>query len=176
MTKAFLYICYGNKLQNKKFTSKQSEKAKKLVKKAISPTLGKKHSKETKQKMSDKALGRKHTNETKEKIGEASRNREPISEETRLKLSLAASNISEETRLKRSNAAKNRKFSEETKEKMSTSAKNKEPMSEETKEKLRKACIGPKKRVICPYCGKEGGVNVMHRFHFDNCKNKNFNE
>jgi len=28
----------------------------------------------------------------------------------------------------------------------------------------------PKKKVICPHCNKEGGVNTMYRYHFDNCK------
>jgi len=28
------------------------------------------------------------------------------------------------------------------------------------------------KRVICPYCGKEGGENVMYKWHFDNCNNQ----
>lgn len=36
-----------------------------------------------------------------------------------------------------------------------------------------RALMGKKKeRVVCPHCGKEGGVNVMPRFHFDNCKSK----
>lgn len=28
----------------------------------------------------------------------------------------------------------------------------------------------PKQRVICPHCGKEGGMNAMNRYHFNNCK------
>ena len=43
------------------------------------------------------------------------------------------------------------------------------PMSEDHKEKLRK----PRKRIICPHCGKEGGAgSTMQRYHFDNCKLK----
>lgn len=30
----------------------------------------------------------------------------------------------------------------------------------------------PKKKVTCPHCGKEGGVNTMYRYHFENCKLK----
>jgi hypothetical protein len=30
----------------------------------------------------------------------------------------------------------------------------------------------PRKKVICPYCDKEGGEGLMQRWHFDNCKNK----
>lgn len=35
----------------------------------------------------------------------------------------------------------------------------------------------PKKKVVCPHCKKEGGVNTMYRYHFDNCKyiNKEIN-
>ena len=32
---------------------------------------------------------------------------------------------------------------------------------------------GPFKKATCPYCNKTGGVNIMHRWHFDNCKLKN---
>lgn len=39
--------------------------------------------------------------------------------------------------------------------------------SEETKAKWRR----PKERTTCPHCGKEGGVGIMKRWHFDNCKN-----
>ena len=36
-----------------------------------------------------------------------------------------------------------------------------------------KACKGvPKKRVICPHCGKEGGEGGMIRWHFDMCKQR----
>jgi len=30
----------------------------------------------------------------------------------------------------------------------------------------------PRKKVTCPYCDKEGGEGLMHRWHFENCKNK----
>lgn len=30
--------------------------------------------------------------------------------------------------------------------------------------------LGPKEKVTCPYCGKEGGKPSMIRFHFNNCK------
>lgn len=41
-------------------------------------------------------------------------------------------------------------------------------MSEEYKQKRRH----PKPRATCPHCGKEGGSNLMKRYHFDNCKSK----
>jgi ssDNA-binding Zn-finger/Zn-ribbon topoisomerase 1 len=38
-------------------------------------------------------------------------------------------------------------------------------MPEVTKQKMRK----PKEKVICPHCGKIGGISAMTRHHFDNC-------
>lgn len=40
--------------------------------------------------------------------------------------------------------------------------------SEEFKAAMRK----PKPIVACPHCGKEGGVGIMKRWHFDNCNQK----
>lgn len=40
--------------------------------------------------------------------------------------------------------------------------------TEEWKTAMRK----PKPVVACPHCGKEGGVGIMKRWHFDNCKQK----
>lgn len=45
------------------------------------------------------------------------------------------------------------------------------PTSAEKKIKLSNATKGiPKERVQCPHCGKNGGINNMKRYHFDNCK------
>ena len=27
------------------------------------------------------------------------------------------------------------------------------------------------KTIVCPHCGKNGGITIMRRWHFDNCKN-----
>jgi hypothetical protein len=36
---------------------------------------------------------------------------------------------------------------------------------------MSEAAKGKKKpKTTCPHCGKEGGVGVMHRHHFKNCK------
>lgn len=94
------------------------------------------HSDNTKNKMSKSATGRKHTEESRLKISEAGRNRPPISEETRKKISISVShrmsspevrkkisdtsrNPSLETRKKMSIAGKGRKHTEESKIKMS---------------------------------------------------------
>lgn len=52
---------------------------------------------------------------------------------------------------------------------------------QETIEKISKSKKGkpgwnkgqPRKRIVCPYCKKEGGEGLMQRWHFDNCKNRN---
>jgi len=52
-------------------------------------------------------------------------------------------------------------------------------MSEERKQVLQKPkkstenMQGPKNTEICPHCKKSGGVNVMKRWHFNNCKDMN---
>lgn len=49
-------------------------------------------------------------------------------------------------------------------------------MSDETKRKMSEMRTGKEikkqDKVICPYCGKNGGLNAMTRYHFDNCKYK----
>lgn len=52
--------------------------------------------------------------------------------------------------------------------------------SRETREKISSSLKGkpsktkgiPRKKVVCPYCKKEGGEGLMQRWHFENCKNK----
>lgn len=81
---------------------------------------------------------------------------------------------------------KGKKFSEETKKKMSIAASKRErsPMSMETKKKISEANKGKKgsmlgkkqKLVACPHCKKEGAINGMKQWHFDNCKLKDKDE
>jgi hypothetical protein len=43
----------------------------------------------------------------------------------------------------------------------------------ETRKKLSDSKKGvPRPKLVCPYCGKEGGSGNMQRWHFDNCDNK----
>lgn len=43
--------------------------------------------------------------------------------------------------------------------------------SDSDREALRQAALARNaQRVVCPYCGKEGQVTAMHRWHFENCK------
>ena len=62
---------------------------------------------------------------------------------------------------------KGRTFSKEIREKLSKIRKGKK-LTEETKIRMRKP-KGPQKRLVCPYCGKEGGESNIKRYHFDNC-------
>lgn len=95
--------------------------------------------------------------------------------------------VSAETRQKRSNTLKN-KWSNEThfnKGRKHTDEHNMKiaqagigrKQSEETLYKRSKAMQnninghGKRDMVVCPYCGKYGGVNAMKRWHFDKCKN-----
>lgn len=78
--------------------------------------------------------------------------------------------VSAETRAKMSVAKTGRKHSEKSKALMSKNRKG-IACTEETKEHLRKLNAGIKwQSVTCPHCGKSGGINVMHLWHFDNCK------
>jgi len=46
------------------------------------------------------------------------------------------------------------------------------PHTDEAKAKISAAGKGKlKPKVECPHCGKIGGINVMGKWHFNNCKN-----
>ena len=52
-----------------------------------------------------------------------------------------------------------------------TLKRNSRPQSEETKRKLSEAMKGKKRAIVtCPHCHKEGPINVLKRYHFENCK------
>jgi hypothetical protein len=101
------------------------------------PNKGKKPSEETRKKWSKQRIGRKHSDETRAKLSIAHRN---ISDETRKKISDAGMGrvVSQETRDKNSASQKGRKKSEEQKEKqrIAMSGRVNGPMSEERKKKI----------------------------------------
>jgi hypothetical protein len=100
------------------------------------------------------------------------------------------------TRKKISESQKGKIISAATREKLSKKLKGTKPWNtgisrpDETKKKLSKALLGRKitqehkdniskaqkgreyKISTCPHCNKKGGVNVMQRWHFNNCKRK----
>ena len=121
---------------------------------------GRKHTEETKLKMSEVQTGRVMTEEHKTNM------RKPKSEKGRANIAKARKESlyrpSEETKLKLSLAGKGkpsplkgRKASEETKRKISESGKG-----------------IPKPKKICPHCNRDIAVNTFSRFHGDNCKEK----
>lgn len=87
--------------------------------------LGRKHSEETKKKISEALKGRIFSDQHIQKMTEARHNRSPVSEETKEKMSLYAKNRPEAHSQKIASAVKGRKHSEETKRKMSESHKGK---------------------------------------------------
>ncbi len=90
--------------------------------------LGRKHSEETKKKLSDFNKGKKLSEETKKKISESMKDIKR-SEETKKKMSEAKKGrkLSEEHKRKLSESHKGKKFSKETKQKMSESKKGQIP-------------------------------------------------
>lgn len=100
-----------------------------------------KHTEESKRKMSEARKGIGHTEETKEKLRLA-RLGTKHSEETKKKIGTAAKGrpVSEEARKKRSLIHKGKVMSEESRRKMSEAKKGK-PLSEEHKQHIREATI-----------------------------------
>jgi group I intron endonuclease len=83
------------------------------------------------------------TEETKLRMSIAAKNKPSISDETRKRMSISSKNISLETRLKMSNSSKGRIFSKETKDKISKANKGNK-LSEEHKQRLSKINTGNK--------------------------------
>lgn len=113
-----------------------------LQKEAAKKRVGQKRTEETKARMSAAQKGRTFTEETKKKMSLAAKNKPPVSEETRAKLSekskgrigpWAGKTMTLETKAKMSAAQKGRKMSEEAKAKMRIAAK----IREENKRKQR---------------------------------------
>ena len=109
---------------------------------------------------------------TRNKMSFAKRNE---SIETRKKRSIAAKNrtrnpLSEETKQKisKSNTGKIRTANTKNKMALAKLGKPGYTRTEKTLSKQRK----PKEKVTCPHCNKEGGISSMVRWHFDNCKQR----
>jgi hypothetical protein len=139
--------------------------------------IGCKRSEETKAKMRCKVISEEHRAKMRCRIvSEETRAKmrcRIVSEETRAKLSAAnkGKKLSEEHRDKISLAHDGKKLSDETKAKLSSLNRGKK-LSDETKAKMSATRIGKMRPIImCPHCGKSGGEGIMHRWHFDNCKN-----
>jgi hypothetical protein len=119
----------------------------------------KKLSQETRKKMSAAKKDKKHTQEARDKMSAAKKDKK----------------LSQAHRDKIGAAQKGKKLSQETCDKISTTLKGKK-LSQDHKDKMSAAHkdikLGPQKIVTCPHCGKSGGICLMNRWHFDNCKRK----
>ena len=57
--------------------------------------------------------------------------------------------------------------------KLSQKGKKRKPLSDTHKENIGKSLVGKKQKIEkCIHCQIEGGLNMMRRYHFDNCKHK----
>lgn len=86
---------------------------------------------------------------------------------------LTGREVSQDTRKKISLAAIGRQVSDEVKNRISEKVSGeKNPMfgRTHTKEVIDSMKEKLKMKVECPHCGKSGGMTIMQRWHFDNCK------
>jgi hypothetical protein len=188
-------ISLRGKKQPKDLVEKRASKMRGIP----SKLKGVKQSPESILKRSNSNRGKKRSEEIKEKMKEAQKNRKAISDETRLKMSMAKKNIklslehknkiskslkgkpahnkgishSNETKRKISESNKGKIVSEETRKKMSISAKGRKK-SPEHAAKCAAAHLGKKMpRTVCEFCNKEIAINMYVRFHGNNCKKRN---
>lgn len=124
------------------------------------------------------------TQETKDKIsvsmiGKNKGNLISVKQKEKLRLINIGKKLSKETKEKMSKSFKGRLVSNTTKEKLRNINLGK-TLSIEHKTKISNSCKGKLswnsgiklEIVICPHCNKEGGINNMIRYHFENCKIK----
>lgn len=138
----------------------------------IGSFTGRTHTEETKQLMSEVRAGKTHSEETKQKMSESGKNKSP---ETLARMSAWQKGVpkSEECKANLRKIRTGTKASPETKAKMSEARKGKCVHDKAHYERLAEQMRGKKRpTVVCPHCGKEGGVGTMPRWHFDNCKQK----
>ena len=120
-------------------------------------------------KMRSKLQGRRHTDETKHKMSKARKGRgmPPFSDEHKAKLSAARRKrvITDETRSRISASMRNNPNNHGWKLSPTSRAKQVDSV------RAALTCV-PKEKILCPWCGKSGGKLAMTRFHLDNCKKK----
>lgn len=131
------FIGEKNPMFGKSMSDETKRKISESLKGRIGYWSGKKHSKETKEKIGKSGIGKKHSMDSIKKMSDAQKGK-VFSLEHRLNLSKAKSNISDETRKKMSDAQKGKKRSphtEETKRKISEGNKGK-VFSQEVRKKM----------------------------------------
>lgn len=130
------HIGWNKGLKGYKLPEGTGLKISQKLKGKVSAFKGRKHSEETKQRISNSLKGKIESNETKKKKSESHKGKS-LSVDTKKKIGLAHKNktVSLETRKKISDYNKGKIISEETKLKISTSNKGKH-QSEQTKRKI----------------------------------------
>jgi hypothetical protein len=96
------------------------------------------------------------------------------SDETKAKLRIANSGKthSDETKARLSAIHKGKVLSAEHKKKIGVASKLR-THSDETKARMSAAQKGIQQpKIQCPHCQKIGGISIMNRWHFENCKEK----
>ena len=174
---------------NSRYGVTLSEETKEKISKSLlgkfsgdkNPFYGKNHTDESKLKISLQLkgkytgedsgfFGRHHTQETKDLISKANSGENNV--RYGVKLSEEECKAISDRQKGESNSFYGKTHSAEAKAKMSLKRKG-QTLSKEHKLKIGLAQKGRKQPVItCPFCGKEGGVSNMKRWHFDNCKLK----
>lgn len=178
MCYALLMMCGNNKFQNRVVSSRQYEYAKNIVsencKGENASFYGKKLSDIVKQNLSLRMMGENNPSK-KYPIWNKGKKTKALTQTHKDKISkkLKSNNrkLSETHKQTISKALKDKPKSDEHKKKLSELNKGK-IISVKTRELMSKVRKGKKqKELICPHCQKVGGT-TMHRWHFDNCKNK----
>lgn len=107
--------------------------------------------------LKEKLTGRKFSNEHKKKISE----------------SITARNNTVEWKDKQRKVMLGRKYSDEVNAKKGLKGKD-NPMYGQTHSKEIRKIISDanKQKIVCPHCNKTGGISIMKRWHFNNCKSK----
>ncbi len=77
-----------------------------------------------------------------------------------------------ERNAKRSKALTGRKLDAEHIAKRSATVKGRKQTPEHIESRVSQWRNKPQEQVTCPYCNKVGGIIVMRRYHFDNCKHR----
>lgn len=124
---------------------------------------GRTHSDETKQKLRDVNLGKKHTQETKDKMSinrkgkiKSNEHRMNISKSNKGKAHLVTYNVNTGTKVILTSHEYNLYYKHREEWLLSNQI----------------GSLFSPKRKKCPFCGKEGNIGNMNRWHFNNCKLK----
>jgi len=175
MCYAFMLMCVRNPNQKRNISAKKYESAKLLVSKNCTGKnasgYGQKLSDEIKKNISERMKGDKNPSR-KYGVWNKGMKLPPQTKESNKKrrIAMTGQKRTEETKKKMSQSALGKSKSEEHRSKLSKANIGKK-LSKETRKKMSISKKGIKQPiVICPHCNKTGGLTLMKRFHFDNCK------